>query len=110
MAKRASQELENNMVVNLGIGIPTTVPNFLEKDITIWLQSENGILGMGRYPYIGEEDPDLINAGKETITSIDGSSIFSSSDSFAMIRGGHVDIEIIFFFLEIRKCKNSIKR
>ena len=94
MAERAAQELEDGMYVNLGIGIPTLVANYVgDKDIT--LQSENGMLGMGPFPYEGDEDPDLINAGKQTITVSPGSSFFSSADSFAMIRGGHVDLSIL---------------
>ncbi|ETO35564.1 succinyl-coa:alpha-ketoacid-coa transferase [Reticulomyxa filosa] len=95
IVKRAAQELKDNMVVNLGIGIPTLVPNFLPNNVKLWLQSENGILGVGRYPYPGEEDPDLINAGKETCTAVKGASIFSSSQSFGMIRGGHVHCSIL---------------
>ena len=94
MAERAAQELEDGMYVNLGIGIPTLVANYVgEKDIT--LQSENGMLGMGPFPYEGEEDPDLINAGKQTITELDRTSYFSSADSFGMIRGGHIDLAIL---------------
>ena len=95
MAKRAAQELKDGFYVNLGIGIPTLVANFIPQDINVTLQSENGLLGIGPFPEDNAVDPDLINAGKQTISAIDGSSFFSSADSFAMIRGGHVDLSIL---------------
>ena len=95
MCERASKELEDGFYVNLGIGMPTLVANYISEKNNITLQSENGMLGMGPFPKKGEEDPDLINAGKQTITSLADSSFFSSSDSFSMIRGGHIDLSIL---------------
>ena len=95
MAARAAQELQDGFYVNLGIGLPTLVANFVSPDIEVWLQSENGMLGIGAFPDESEVDPDLINAGKQTVTTLPGSSIFGSHDSFAMIRGGKINLSIL---------------